>query len=158
MLKHQPNQRRNQLNHQNNRNCSSIRDEEQMIDVDETKVVDESTIVDGKKKIIRKIKKPEQQEESLEKPVETTDTTEIVPESRDEEQMIDVDETKIVDESIIVDGKKKIRRKIKNLINQTNPLVQSMLQLQQNQRRNQLNHQKRQKLFQNPRRRTNDRC
>ncbi|KAI2804465.1 hypothetical protein BLOT_003451 [Blomia tropicalis] len=101
------------------------RDEEQTIDVDETKIVDESIIVDGKKKIKRKIKKPDQPDESFspidiatstkleEKPIETTETTEIVPESRDEEQMIDVEETKIVDESIIVDGKKKIRRKIK---------------------------------------------
>ncbi|KAJ6216699.1 hypothetical protein RDWZM_007856 [Blomia tropicalis] len=100
------------------------RDEEQMIDVDETKIIDESIIVDGKKKIRRKIKKPDQLEESFspidiatstkleEKLIETQETTEIVPVSRDEEQMIDVEETKIIDESIIVDGKKKIRRKI----------------------------------------------
>ncbi|KAJ6216700.1 hypothetical protein RDWZM_007857 [Blomia tropicalis] len=126
MLQLQPNQKRNQSKQQKRPKLfQNLRDEEQMIDVDETKIVDESIIVDGKKKIKRKIKKPDQPDETLvksilksstkpeEKPIETTETTEIVPESRDEEQMIDVDESKIVDESIIVDGKKKIRRKIK---------------------------------------------
>ncbi|KAI2804464.1 hypothetical protein BLOT_003450 [Blomia tropicalis] len=101
------------------KNVTGTIKEEQIIDVDETKVVNETLEVDGKKKIERKVKKPDQLDEStiltdieslikLEEIAEVIpETIEFVPESRDEEQSIEVDETKIVDE------KKKVKRKVK---------------------------------------------
>ncbi|KAI2804462.1 hypothetical protein BLOT_003448 [Blomia tropicalis] len=76
---------------------SSTKPEEETRRDQKTDQPDESTtLID-----IESSTKPE------EKPDEVPETTEIVPESRDEEQTIEVDETKIVDE------KKKVKRIIK---------------------------------------------